>query len=82
MTIADAPAQEFGVPFAYAIGGPAANAANEDDGWLVSFVYEPRRDASDLVIVDASRLAVQAVIELPARVPFGFHGTWVDADPA
>src|SRR5258708_6721413 len=65
-----------------AIFVPAANAVNEDDGWLLSFVYEPQRDASDLVIVDASRLAVQAVIELPARVPFGFHGTWVDADPA
>jgi carotenoid cleavage dioxygenase len=65
-----------------AIFVPAANAVNEDDGWLLSFVYEPRRDASDLVIVDASRLAVQAVIELPARVPFGFHGTWVDADPS
>jgi carotenoid cleavage dioxygenase-like enzyme len=48
----------------------------------MSFVYAPGRDASDLVIVDASRLAVQAIIELPARVPFGFHGTWVSTDPA
>lgn len=48
----------------------------------VSFVYEPRRDASDLVILDASSLCEQAVIELPARVPFGFHGTWVPMDPS
>lgn len=73
---------EYGRVPSEAIFVPAANAVNEDDGWLLSFVYEPRRDASDLVIVDASRLAVQAVIELPARVPFGFHGTWVDADPS
>jgi carotenoid cleavage dioxygenase len=46
----------------------------------LSFVYEPRRDASDLVIVDAAKLATQAIIELPTRVPFGFHGTWVQGD--
>jgi len=57
------------------------NASSEDDGWLLSFVYEPRRDASDLVIVDAAELTTQAVIELPTRVPFGFHGTWVQGDP-
>jgi carotenoid cleavage dioxygenase len=47
---------------------------------LLSFVYEPRRDASDLVIVDAAELTTQAIIELPVRVPFGFHGTWVQGD--
>jgi carotenoid cleavage dioxygenase-like enzyme len=63
-----------------AIFVPARNASGEDDGWLLSFVYEPRRDASDLVIVDAAELTTQAVIELPARVPFGFHGTWIEGD--
>jgi len=67
-----------GVP-SEAIFVPAQGATREDDGWLMSFVYDPHREASDLVIVDASRLAVQATIELPARVPFGFHGTWVAA---
>jgi carotenoid cleavage dioxygenase-like enzyme len=60
----------------------AAGATREDDGWLLSFVYEPRRDASDLVILDASNLRQQAAIQLPARVPFGFHGTWVQANPS
>jgi carotenoid cleavage dioxygenase-like enzyme len=68
-----------GVP-SEAIFVSAERATSEDDGWLMSFVYDPRRDASDLVIIDASRLAVQATIELPARVPFGFHGTWVASD--
>lgn len=70
-----------GVP-SEAIFVPAADATKEDDGWLMSYVYDPRRDASDLVIIDASRWAVQATIELPARVPFGFHGTWIATDPA
>lgn len=65
-----------------AIFVPAAEARGEDEGWLLSFVYDPTRDASDLVIVDATRFTdrPQAVIQLPARVPFGFHGTWVAAD--
>lgn len=68
-----------GVP-SEAIFVSAVRATSEDDGWLMSFVYDPRRDASDLVIIDASRLTIQATIELPTRVPFGFHGTWVASD--
>ena len=41
----------------------------------------PPRDASDVVVLDASRFggAPEAVVHLPARVPFGFHGSWVPA---
>jgi carotenoid cleavage dioxygenase-like enzyme len=59
-----------------------SEATGEDDGWLLSFAYEPGRDISELVILDASDLSEQAAIELPARVPFGFHGTWVQANPS
>lgn len=60
----------------------AAGHSAEDDGWILSFVYDPGRDASNLVILDATRFTKppQAIIELPARVPFGFHGTWIPAD--
>ncbi|WP_437649908.1 carotenoid oxygenase family protein [Sorangium sp. So ce362] len=39
------------------------------------------RRSSNLVIVDATNFGgrPQAIIELPARVPAGFHGTWVPA---
>jgi carotenoid cleavage dioxygenase-like enzyme len=59
------------------IADPDARA--EDDGWLLSYVYDPGRDASDLVIIDASSFAgpPQAVIRLPQRVPLGFHGCWI-----
>jgi carotenoid cleavage dioxygenase len=43
-------------------------------------VFDPGRGASDLVILDASSFATakpEAVIHLPARVPFGLHGSWV-----
>jgi carotenoid cleavage dioxygenase len=62
---------------------PAANAADEDDGYLMSFVYDASSETSELVILDAKRMADEplARIHLPARVPAGFHGSWIaDSD--
>jgi len=54
--------------------------AAEDDGWLVAFVFDEASDSSELVIVDCKNFAGPPVcrIALPQRVPFGFHGLWVD----
>ncbi|HET6795127.1 MAG TPA: carotenoid oxygenase family protein [Acidimicrobiales bacterium] len=51
----------------------------EDDGWVLSLVYDAGRQASDLLVVNAADFTgePQAVVHLPARVPFGFHGNWV-----
>lgn len=51
----------------------------EDGGWLVSYVYDGSTDRTDFVITDAQNLAGPPVarIELPARVPYGFHGNWI-----
>ena len=59
---------------------PAADAREEEDGWLMAFVYDAARDASDFVILDARDMHAPPVasIALPSRVPFGFHGNWVD----
>ena len=65
-----------------AIFVPAEHGTNAGDGWLMSFVYDPGRDASDLLIRNACTLDEQATVELPGRVPFGFHGTWIPADPS
>jgi carotenoid cleavage dioxygenase-like enzyme len=60
---------------------PAAADAGEDDGYLMTFVYDWARDRSDLWLFDASRLEAPplAKVKLPFRVPFGFHGMWVPA---
>jgi len=54
---------------------------SDDEGWVLCVVYDAARDASDVVILDGSRFGAEpeAVIHLPARVPFGFHGSWVPA---
>jgi carotenoid cleavage dioxygenase len=51
----------------------------EDHGWVLSVVYDAGRDASDVIIVDATdfEAAAVATIHLPRRVPFGFHGSWI-----
>ena len=58
---------------------PREGAAHEDDGYLLSFVYDAERDASELMVLDANDVtaAPLARVLLPARVPYGFHGAWV-----
>ena len=58
---------------------PAESPESEDHGWLMTYVYDKARDGSDLVLLDARDLTAEpvAVVELPQRVPFGFHGSWL-----
>ena len=58
---------------------PAQGASAEDDGYLLSFVYDPSANKSELVIVDANSMADEPVarVHLPNRVPAGFHGSWI-----
>ena len=53
----------------------------EGEGWVFTYVYDAARDGSDFVVLDASDLGAGpvATVELPQRVPYGFHGTWVPA---
>lgn len=56
-----------------------ANAIAEDEGWLLSYVYDQNTNRTDVVILDAQdfEAAPVATIHLPVRVPYGFHGNWV-----
>ncbi|KAK8612795.1 hypothetical protein V6N13_092899 [Hibiscus sabdariffa] len=51
----------------------------EDDGYILSFVHDEKTCKSELRIVNAMNLQLEASIKLPSRVPYGFHGTFVDA---
>lgn len=61
---------------------PAAGATAEDDGYLLTYVYDPADNLSELIIMEASNMEQEPVarIHLPTRVPAGFHGSWI-ADP-
>ncbi len=58
---------------------PSDSAANEDDGYLMTFVHAEDTDTSYLTILDASDVAAAplAEVHLPFRVPVGFHGSWI-----
>jgi carotenoid cleavage dioxygenase-like enzyme len=62
-----------------AVFAPVASDADEDDGYVMAFVHDPDRGATDLVIIAARDFTGEPVarIHLPARVPLGFHGSWI-----
>jgi len=55
--------------------------ADETNGWYLAYVFDPVRNSSDLVILDAGDISGEPVarIKLPRRVPYGFHGNWIGA---
>ena len=59
----------------------AADGRSDEEGWVLSVAYDPARDASDLYVLDASafKAGPVAVVHLPGRIPFGFHGSFVNA---
>ena len=55
------------------------NGKEEDDGWVLSYVYQPEFDKSEVSIIDSRAFddGPIARIHLPVRVPYGFHGNWI-----
>ncbi len=72
-------AGQFGSEPAYA---PKINAKDEDDGYVISFVFDAESGASEALILDAKDFSRPplARVKLPQRVPTGFHGTWAPGD--
>ncbi len=79
---------ERGVRRAHVFGGeglvgepvfvPRRAGAPEGEGFLLCLVYRPDERRSDLVVFDAENVEAEplARVQLPHRVPFGFHGNW------
>jgi carotenoid cleavage dioxygenase-like enzyme len=68
-----------GASLGEAVFVPRGGAAGESDGWFLLLVHSAATDTSALHILNADDLAgeAQAVVQLPQRVPAGFHGNWV-----
>jgi carotenoid cleavage dioxygenase-like enzyme len=54
-----------------------------NDRYVMTYVFNVERNAGDVVILSAQDFAGPpfAVVELPVRVPFRFHGGWVPDQP-
>lgn len=67
-----------GEPF-FVARDPEDEEAEEDDGYLVSYLHDENTGESKFVVFDAKSpdLEVVAEVRLPQRVPYGFHGIFV-----
>ncbi len=61
---------------------PNPDGSDEDDGWLLTYVYDAATDRSELAVLDAADVGAGPLgtVALPVRVPHGFHAAWVPAD--
>ncbi|KAI3698403.1 hypothetical protein L2E82_41921 [Cichorium intybus] len=53
-------------------------AIEEDGGWIVTFAHDEDSDTSYVLVVDAKNFGSEPIakINLPQRVPYGFHGSF------
>nr|BAE72094.1 Lactuca sativa carotenoid cleavage dioxygenase 1 [Lactuca sativa] len=53
--------------------------ADEDDGYIISYVHDENTGESRFLAMDAKTptLEIVATVKLPRRVPYGFHGLFV-----
>jgi carotenoid cleavage dioxygenase-like enzyme len=58
---------------------PRAGATAEDDGYLLTFVWDSAAGRSEFLVLDAAAIESDPIVRaiLPTRVPFGFHGTFI-----
>ncbi|GBD26483.1 Apocarotenoid-15,15'-oxygenase [bacterium HR30] len=58
---------------------PRGATVREGDGYLLALIYDELRDTSELHVLSVEGFLDEplAVVELPHRVPYGFHGAWV-----
>lgn len=67
-----------GEPF-FVARDPDDPNADEDDGYLMSYVHNENTGESRFIVMDAKSpsLDIVASVTLPQRVPYGFHGLFV-----
>jgi carotenoid cleavage dioxygenase len=66
-----------GVVCGEAVFTPDPDGTTEDSGWILNFVHDLGADQSSVVVLDAATLEEAAQVQLPRRVPFGFHGSFL-----
>ena len=66
----------FGGDSAFA---PRPGASTEDDGWLLTMVWDAVAKQSELQVIDGQNFTSEPVarVIMPGRVPYGFHAVWI-----
>lgn len=71
------PAEQYYVGEPVFVARPGDHA--EDDGVVLSIVFDPDAAGSFLLVLDGRDLAELARVHAPHRMPFGFHGNFFPA---
>lgn len=68
-----------GATIGEAVFVPRSATSQEGDGWVMTLVHQAGTDTSDLYVLNAQDIdgEPQAIVQLPQRVPAGFHGNWI-----
>ncbi len=58
---------------------PAEDSAADDEGYVITYVFDDATETSEFVVLDATDFTGDAVarVPIPQRVPYGFHGSWL-----
>ena len=56
---------------------PRPDGRAEDDGWLLTMMFDTELKTNKLLIVDAAELDIVGELTLPHAQPIGFHSTWL-----
>jgi len=61
---------------------PRIGARDEDDGYVVTFVTDENTGKSEVQVIAAKQFEAGPIarVQLPVRVPLGFHATWMRGD--
>ena len=60
---------------------PKPNAVAEDEGWVLTLVYDGKNHRSSLAILDGQNVAGEPIglLHLKHHIPYGLHGSWHSA---
>jgi len=58
---------------------PTKDASSEDDGYLMTYIYDETRNKSEFIVLDARNVEGGPIARVKhnQRIPFGFHGSWI-----
>lgn len=56
---------------------PKPDSQAEDEGWVLTLVYNGKNHRSELVILEGKTLEETARLGLKYHIPYGLHGSWV-----
>ena len=59
---------------------PKPNATAEDEGWILTLVYNGKHHHSSLAILDGQNIDAKpvALLHLKHHIPYGLHGSWTN----